>query len=58
VAYNSGGDGRVTPQSCYKGFESFSFGQRKRPSTVTIQAEYRTEAVPKRLRPGFPETLS
>ncbi len=27
-----GPDGWVTPQSCYKGFEAFSFGQKKRPS--------------------------
>lgn len=32
VAYNAGPDGRVTPRSCYRGFESFSFGQKKRPS--------------------------
>lgn len=32
VAYNFGPDGRVTPGSCYKGFEAFSFGQKKRPS--------------------------
>ena len=27
-----GPDGAVTPRSCYKGFEGFSFGQKKRPS--------------------------
>ncbi|HWI65417.1 MAG TPA: hypothetical protein VNT75_26595 [Symbiobacteriaceae bacterium] len=32
VAYNVGPDGQVTPKSCYKGFEQFSFGQKKRPS--------------------------
>ena len=32
IAYNFGPDGKVTPKSCYKGFESFSFGQKKRPS--------------------------
>ena len=32
IAYNLDSDGRVTPRSCYKGFESFSFGQKKRPS--------------------------
>lgn len=32
VAYNVDADGRVTPQSCYRGFEGFSFGQKKRPS--------------------------
>ncbi len=32
VAYNLGADGRVTPHSCYKGFEGFSFGQKKVPS--------------------------
>jgi hypothetical protein len=32
IAYNLGPDGRVTPRSCYRGFEAFSFGQKKRPS--------------------------
>jgi hypothetical protein len=32
VAYNIALDGTVTPQSCYKGFEGFSFGQKKKPS--------------------------
>ena len=32
IAYNLDSDGRVTPQSCYRGFEEFSFGQKKRPS--------------------------
>ncbi|MDD8026831.1 MAG: hypothetical protein PHI34_09970 [Acidobacteriota bacterium] len=32
LAYNFGPDGRVTPRSCYKGFESFSFGRKKVPS--------------------------
>ncbi|MGV8083871.1 MAG: hypothetical protein AB2L09_09620 [Coriobacteriia bacterium] len=32
VAYNFGADGRVAIRSCFKGFESFSFGQKKRPS--------------------------
>lgn len=32
VAYNIGPDGRVTPRSCFKGFERFSFGQKKMPS--------------------------
>jgi hypothetical protein len=32
VAYNVGPDGKVTPQSCFKGFERFSFGQKKVPS--------------------------
>lgn len=27
-----GPDGRVTPRSCYKGFEHYSFGQKKLPS--------------------------
>jgi hypothetical protein len=27
-----GPDGMVTPRSCYKGFEQYSFGQKKRPS--------------------------
>jgi hypothetical protein len=32
VAYNVAADGRVTPQSCYRGFEEYSFGQKKVPS--------------------------
>jgi hypothetical protein len=32
VAYNVGPEGRVTPRSCYRGFEAFSFGQKKEPS--------------------------
>jgi len=32
VAYNVDPDGTVTPRSCYRGFEGFSFGQKKRPS--------------------------
>jgi hypothetical protein len=32
IAYNIDSDGRVTPRSCYRGFEGFSFGQKKRPS--------------------------
>ncbi len=32
IAYNVALDGSVTPQSCYKGFERFSFGQKRRPS--------------------------
>lgn len=29
IAYNLDSSGRVTPRSCYRGFESFSFGQKK-----------------------------
>jgi hypothetical protein len=29
IAYNLDADGRATPRSCYRGFESFSFGQKK-----------------------------
>ncbi|MDP2183822.1 MAG: hypothetical protein Q8K99_14835 [Actinomycetota bacterium] len=32
VAYNFGEDGRVTPKSCFKGFEAYSFGQKKAAS--------------------------
>ncbi len=32
VAYNVGPSGRVTPGSVYRGFEGFSFGQKKVPS--------------------------
>jgi hypothetical protein len=34
VAYNVDADGRVTPRSCYRGFDRFSFGQKKRPSPL------------------------
>ena len=32
VAYNVDADGMVTPRSCYRGFEAYSFGQKKLPS--------------------------
>lgn len=32
IAYNLDADGRATPRSCYRGFEAFSFGQKKLPS--------------------------
>ncbi|MCV2393116.1 hypothetical protein OEB99_02230 [Actinotalea sp. M2MS4P-6] len=32
AAYNLDTEGRVTPQSCFRGFEAFSFGQKGRPS--------------------------
>ncbi|NTW39071.1 MAG: hypothetical protein HGA44_04160 [Cellulomonadaceae bacterium] len=32
VAYNVAADGTVTPQSCYRGFEDWSFGQKSVPS--------------------------
>ncbi len=32
IAYNLDSDGRATPRSCYRGFESFSFGQKKTAS--------------------------
>ncbi len=32
LAYNLDDSGCVTPRSCYRGFEGFSFGQRKEPS--------------------------
>jgi hypothetical protein len=32
ISYNFDGFGRVTPRSAYKGFEAFSFGQKKTPS--------------------------
>jgi hypothetical protein len=32
IAYNAGPDGWVVPRSAYRGFESFSFGQKKLPS--------------------------
>jgi hypothetical protein len=32
LASTFGPDGMVTPRSCYKGFETYSFGQKKKPS--------------------------
>lgn len=32
VAYNTDADGRVVPRRAYRGFEEFSFGQKKEPS--------------------------
>lgn len=32
IAYNVDPDGTVTPRSCHRGFEAFSFGQKKVPS--------------------------
>ncbi len=32
IAYNVSRDGTVTPKSCYRGFERYSFGQKKKPS--------------------------
>ncbi|MHB1473653.1 MAG: hypothetical protein ACYCV4_08485 [Dermatophilaceae bacterium] len=32
IAYNTTDDGRVVPRSTYRGFEAFSFGQKKQPS--------------------------
>ncbi|MFZ5442090.1 MAG: hypothetical protein ACOZQL_18935 [Myxococcota bacterium] len=32
LASNFGPDGLVTPRSCYRGFEDYSFGQKERPS--------------------------
>jgi len=34
IAYNFGPDGTVKPRSCYRGFETFSFGQKKMPSPL------------------------
>ncbi|MEW6060134.1 MAG: hypothetical protein AB1551_08375 [Actinomycetota bacterium] len=52
VAYNVGPDGRVTPRSCYRGFEGFSFGQKKVPSAF---ATARLAAVLRRLDDLAPE---
>ncbi|GBE21495.1 hypothetical protein BMS3Bbin01_00840 [bacterium BMS3Bbin01] len=46
IAYNVGGGGTVTPRSCYRGFDSFSFGQKKEPSPF---ATARVAAILKRL---------
>jgi len=48
VAYNVGTDGRVTPRSCFKGFEAWSFGQKRTPSAF---ATARVAVVLRRLGP-------
>jgi len=48
VAYNVGTDGRVTPRSCFKGFEAWSFGQKRAPSAF---ATARVAVVLRRLGP-------
>ena len=52
IAYNAGSDGRVTPLSCYRGFEAFSFGQKKHPSPF---ATARVLAVLQPFAPTAPE---
>ena len=34
IAYNFGPDGRVVPRSCYRGFEQYSWGQKRQPSPL------------------------
>jgi hypothetical protein len=34
AAYNADSDGRVVPRSIYRGFDDFSFGQKKEPSPI------------------------
>ena len=34
AAYNADSDGRVVPRSIYRGFDDFSFGQKKKPSPI------------------------
>jgi hypothetical protein len=48
LAYNVAEDGTVTPLSAFKGFESFSFGQKKRPSPLATALVW---AALKRLEP-------
>ena len=55
VRYNFGADGRVAPASTYRGFEDFSFGQKKRPSAF---ATARLLAVLHRLDELAPEALA
>jgi hypothetical protein len=52
AAYNVGPDGLVTPRSCYKGFESMSFGQKKLPSAFATALVC---AVLRRLSPLAPQ---
>ncbi|MDO8964422.1 MAG: hypothetical protein Q7W30_08040 [Coriobacteriia bacterium] len=55
AAYNVGADGRVTPQSCFKGFEDHSFGQKKRPSAL---ATAQVAVALRRLEPIIPEVAA
>lgn len=50
IAYNIGSDGWVKPRSCYRGFEDFSFGQKKIPSP------YATARILSALKPFEPLT--
>lgn len=34
IAYNVGRDGLVTPRSCFRGFQTLSFGQKRQPSEL------------------------
>jgi hypothetical protein len=52
IAYNVDPGGRVTPRSCYRGFEGFSFGQKKAPSAF---ATARLASVLRRLEGLAPE---
>jgi hypothetical protein len=52
VAYNFDPGGRVTPLSCYRGFEGHSFGQKKTPSRF---ATARLCAILRRFSPLAPE---
>ncbi len=55
VAYNVAADGRVTPQSCYRGFEAYSFGQKADPSPF---ATARVHQVLRRLAALAPEAAA
>ena len=55
IAYNMGEGGRVVPRSTYRGFEGFSFGQKRRPSAF---ATARLLAVLHRLDDLAPEALA
>ncbi len=55
IAYNMGADGRVAPRSTYRGFEPYSFGQKKAPSPF---ATARLLAVLHRLDELAPEALA
>ena len=48
TAYNVAADGTVTPTSCYRGFDQFSFGSKRRPSPI---ATAMTAAVALRFAP-------
>ena len=55
IRYNTTTQGQVVPRSAYRGFEAYSFGQKKRPSPY---ATARLLAILHRLDDLAPEALA